>query len=40
MKQKYISPQLDVSMLSREDLLNASDTLKDGSDLFGTDENN
>ena len=36
MKKKYTSPDLELTSLSREDILNGSDVLVDGSDLFGT----
>lgn len=38
MKKKYLTPEFDAVMLSKEDVLAASDVLIDGSDLFGTTE--
>lgn len=37
--QKYTKPLVEATKLSSEDILNGSDVLIDGSDLFGTDEN-
>ncbi len=38
MKQSYLAPELEVVKLAKEDILNGSDVLIDGSDLFGTTE--
>lgn len=39
MKKNYISPELEALKLAKEDILSGSDVLIDGSDLFGTGEN-
>ena len=38
MKQTYLAPELEVTKISREDILAGSDVLIDGSDLFTTTE--
>ncbi len=38
--KEYLTPAIEVTLLSRQDILSASDVLIDGSDLFGTDEGN
>ena len=34
--KKYNAPQFEVTLLTSQDILNGSDVLIDGSDLFGT----
>ena len=34
--KKYNAPQLEITVLTSQDILNGSDVLIDGSDLFGT----
>ena len=36
MKKNYISPEINTTALTNADILNGSDLLIDGSELFGT----
>ena len=38
MKKNYISPEINTTLLTIADILNGSDVLIDGSELFGTQE--
>lgn len=38
-KKKYLSPQVETVLLTIEDILNGSDVLIDGSELFGETQN-
>ena len=38
MKKNYISPEINTTALTSADILNGSDVLIDGSELFGTQE--
>lgn len=36
--KKYTAPMLEIAILTNSDILNGSDVLIDGSDLFGTEQ--